>query len=68
MNTAKIYYDSEGNQRSIHQMVKHEPEWAATRIQEGENAIEALKDWLLCADTPDEWARCRDNAKQVLRK
>ena len=39
MNTAKIYKDSDGNECSIHQMVKREPEWAASRIQEGEKAI-----------------------------
>ena len=40
MNTAKIYYDSGGNERTIHQMVRDEPFWAACRIQEGEAAIE----------------------------
>jgi hypothetical protein len=27
---------------------------------------EALEDWLDCADTPEEWMRCRNNAKRVL--
>jgi hypothetical protein len=27
MNTAKIYYDSDGKERTIQQMVKYEPEW-----------------------------------------
>ena len=67
MDTAKIYYDHEGVKRTILQMVKYEPEWSANRIQEGENAIEALKDWLSCADTPEEWAMCRNNAKKALR-
>ncbi len=39
MNTAKIYHDSEGNMKNIHQMIKDEPEWAANRLQEGEKAI-----------------------------
>ena len=39
MNTAKIYHDSEGNECSIYQVVRCEPDWAATRIQEGEKAI-----------------------------
>jgi glucose-6-phosphate-specific signal transduction histidine kinase len=26
----------------------------------------ALTDWLDCSDMPAEWARCRDQAKQVL--
>ena len=38
MNTAKIYYDADDNECSIHQMVKREPDWAANRIQEGERA------------------------------
>jgi len=42
MNTAKIYKDSNGNECSIHWMVKYEPEWAANRIQEGEKAIGEL--------------------------
>lgn len=44
MNTAKIYTDSEGMPRSIYQMVRIEPEWAACRIQEGEKAIDRVKD------------------------
>lgn len=44
MNTAKIYHDSDGNECSIVQMVKREPEWSAVRIQEGEKAIEQLAD------------------------
>jgi hypothetical protein len=43
MNTEKIYKDSENNQRTISQMVKLEPEWAASRIQAGENALELIK-------------------------
>lgn len=35
-NTAKVYVDAEGNDRTIRQMVKYEPEWAATRLQVGE--------------------------------
>lgn len=42
MNTAKVYQDSDGNACSITQMVKREPKWAASRIQEGERAIELL--------------------------
>lgn len=40
MNTAKIYYDAEGNPCSIWHMVNHSPEWAANRVQVGEQAIE----------------------------
>lgn len=42
MDTGKIYYDSEGNERSIMQMVKGEPYWAANRVQEGEKAFSRL--------------------------
>ena len=44
MNTAKIYYDSKGNMKNIRQMVKEEPDWAANRIQTGEDAIAELKE------------------------
>jgi len=40
MDTFKVYQDSEGNNRTIWHMVKHEPEWAANRIQAGESALE----------------------------
>ena len=43
MNTAKVYTDSDGNECTIHQMVRQEPEWAAARIQVGERAIERVK-------------------------
>jgi len=42
MNTAKVYKDMEGNECTIWQMVKKEPEWAANRIQAGEDAIAEL--------------------------
>lgn len=42
MDTGKVYFDSEGNERSIWQMVKREPTWAAVRIQEGEKAIDEI--------------------------
>ena len=44
MDTAKIYHDSEGNECSIGQIIKREPYWAANRLQEGENAIERVKE------------------------
>jgi hypothetical protein len=42
MDTGKVYYDTEGNECSIWQMVMREPHWAANRIQEGEKALEAI--------------------------
>jgi hypothetical protein len=42
MDTGKVYFDSEGNECSIWQMVKREPTWAAVRIQEGEKAIDEI--------------------------
>jgi hypothetical protein len=44
MNTGKTYYDSDGNECSIWQMVHREPEWAATRIQVGEAAVEKVQE------------------------
>jgi hypothetical protein len=43
MNAEKVYKDSEGNDCTILQMVKREPEWAANRMQAGEDAIDELK-------------------------
>ena len=43
MNTAKKYVNSDGEERTIHQMVREEPEWAANRIQEGEKAIDEVR-------------------------
>lgn len=39
----KIYYDADGNERTISQMVKVEPEWAANIIQEDETRIKELE-------------------------
>lgn len=39
MDLEKIYHDVDGNECNILQLVKKEPEWAANRIQEGENNI-----------------------------
>ncbi|MCR4307536.1 MAG: hypothetical protein NUV80_03175 [Candidatus Berkelbacteria bacterium] len=43
MDAEKVYQDSEGKDRSLDQMVKWEPYWAANRIREGERAIERVK-------------------------
>ena len=50
MNTAKKYHDSEGNECSIFQVVRLEPEWTASVIQNYEkttaqkqNRIEELE-------------------------
>ena len=42
MDITKIYHDSNGNKRSILQMLRDEPGWAANRLQEGEKAIASL--------------------------
>ena len=42
MDTGRVYKNSEGDERTIHQMVREEPQWAANRIQCGEEAIEKL--------------------------
>jgi len=39
MDLSKVYYDGDGNELNILQIVKLSPEWAANRIQEGEKAI-----------------------------
>ena len=37
---------------------------------EAKNAelVAAIKDWLSCEDSPQEWMRCRDKAKRALAK
>lgn len=57
MNTAKVYKDIDGNDCTIHQMVKREPEWAAARIQAGEEALAELA-------TLREKARLYDEAQE----
>jgi len=42
MDLEKRYFDLEGNRRSILEMVRIEPVWAANRIQEGEKAAKQL--------------------------
>ena len=42
MDLEKRYFDIDGNRRSILEMVKLDPEWAANRIQEGEKAEKQL--------------------------
>jgi len=42
MDLSKRYFDIDGNPRTIMEMVRLEPEWAAHRIQEGEKALAKL--------------------------
>lgn len=44
MDLDKRYQEANGISYNIMEMVHAEPEWAASRIQEGEKAIEALKE------------------------
>ena len=44
LKKAKIYHDSDGNECSLLQAVHREPQWAASRVQEGEKAIKELAD------------------------
>ncbi len=58
MNTAKKYWDSEGNECSIHQMVSREPGWAASMIQRGEKAVKDLEEQeakLMIIEKAEEW-------------
>ena len=38
----------------------------ALSTEREERLRKALADWLTCSDTPEEWMRCRDNAKTLL--
>lgn len=40
MDLTKLYWDSNGDECNILEMIKREPEWAANRLQAGEKAIE----------------------------
>ena len=42
MTISKTYWDIDGNEQSLYQMLKREPDWAVSRIQEGEKAISKL--------------------------
>ena len=37
------YYDAEGNERTLYQLINLTPEWACSRIHEGEKAIKENK-------------------------
>ncbi len=39
---SNTYIDSDGNNCNIQQMIQREPEWAASRIKEGEKAIKEM--------------------------
>lgn len=42
-STAKVYFDIDGNETTLHRLVRSEPEWAASRIIEGEKASENIE-------------------------
>ena len=44
MDLRKIYYDIDGNECNILEAIKKSPEWAAERIQVGENKIEEIEE------------------------
>ncbi len=46
MSDEKLYTDIDGEKCTLYQMVRREPDWAAVRIQVGEEALELLSDLL----------------------
>jgi len=42
-STAKVYYGIDGSEKTLRQMIRDEPEWAESRIREGEDAIKELE-------------------------
>jgi hypothetical protein len=50
LDTSKVYKDVHGDDCTIWQMIKREPEWAANRLQAGEKALErvALLEKAIC--------------------
>ena len=75
MNTAKVYHNADGEECTIHQMVREEPQWAAERIQAGETAIKALKAEIIitCQDCGEididrlECPHCSGNVGSAVR-
>lgn len=68
MDTARVYFDSDDNECTIYQMVRRYPDWAASRIQEGEKALVRIAeleaqlnlyqervDWLLSRCSVNSW-------------
>jgi hypothetical protein len=49
MNTAKVYYDINGNPCTIFQMIKREPEWVASVFQKMETDL-AKHGWISVGD------------------
>lgn len=54
MNTAKVYHDIDGNDHTIHQMVRNEPGWAASRVQQAEEYEAGLLAWFEQQDSRDK--------------
>lgn len=44
----------------------HTTQTCEEAADEIEHLRSVLADWLSCADSPDEWMRCRDAAKRAL--
>lgn len=44
MGTTKMYFDSDGNRRTLYEMINCEPEWSVSRIKEGERALEVIEE------------------------
>ncbi len=56
-STAKVYHDSGGTARTLYQMVRLEPDWAKSRIIEGEKAaarVKELEEEPTCSDCDDK--------------
>jgi len=43
MSKSKTYHDADGNECTLFKMVRHEPEWACSRITVGEEAADTIE-------------------------
>jgi hypothetical protein len=71
-STAKVYYDIDSKETTLYRMVRSEPDWAQSRIVEGEKAIaeliQALKDLQAICDAPNARAEKAESRVKELDK
>lgn len=66
MDLDKEYCDSNDVPRNILGMVKHEPEWAANRIQEGERYLSEVFKITTILEEIKSLNRCRNDTEAYL--
>jgi hypothetical protein len=66
--SARIYYDCDGNEKTLRQMFREEPEWFYSRFEHMQKALEKLQAENKQLREAQEWISVSDRLPEIINK